>query len=264
MPPTYISYTHQVAGKTFNVIDGTVFDQQTMTPTRKLVVASSGEVLREWSLSPGTWSMPPYDFPESERWLQERYGPTYGANNSPTVAGASYMTTHTNFGTLTISNGSITATKLAQQPIITTPALAVEDATQSENEDDMLRDNFTFPYTGAEIAAGLEAKAAALDAQIKSDVVIDRATATLLGYSTDDAYEELVKDKQMSVDRKNTQVRATAAEMRTEARPYAKAADESFDLDLDDVKHFGLDAEDAPAPAPKVRKRRVAKAVVDA
>lgn len=142
---------------------------------------------------------------------------------------------------------------------------ATVGAEHDEEQDDMAqRQDFTFPYTGQEIADSLERKAAKLDAQQKPEVRLDRNTAALLGYSSDREYEELVSSKQGVIDRENKRLATEAAALRKEAIPYAKAGSKaSFDIDLEDIEHFGLNDDDAPAPK-KVRRKRAESAPAEA
>lgn len=124
---------------------------------------------------------------------------------------------------------------------------------EHDTEDDMAqRFDFKFPYTGGEIAAALEVKASKLDAQQVDNVSIDRDTAKLLGYSSDEQYDALVKSKTKEIEKANEKLAKEAAALRKEAIPYAKAGKQSFDIDAEDIEHFGLDDEE---PAPRQRRR---------
>ena len=123
------------------------------------------------------------------------------------------------------------------------PAPAGKD---HDTEDDMLRKGFTFPYTGTEIAAALEARAAKLEAA--SLIELDEATLNVL-FPTEFTRADMV----MQCSDRQKRAKASAAELRTEAHPYAKAGSKEFDLDADDVDHFGLNVE-SPAPAVKVKR----------
>lgn len=133
-------------------------------------------------------------------------------------------------------------------------------------EDDMAqRHDFTFPYTGGEIAASLERKAAALDARQTTVAKPDLATLKLVypSYSDGDI-AEVIKTKQREIDRVNEKLAAESAALRKEAIPYAKASKQPFEIDLEDIEFFGLNDDDAPAPTQKRKRRTKAEMEADA
>jgi hypothetical protein len=145
------------------------------------------------------------------------------------------------------------------------PTATADGTDKNTEQDDMAqRQDFTFPYTGAEIAASLERKAAKLDAQQQTAPRIDRDTAALLGYSSDEEYERLVKDKAAIIATKNERLAKEAAALRKEAIPYAKASKAAFEIDLEDIEFFGLNDDDAPAATVKPRRTRRTKEQIEA
>jgi hypothetical protein len=143
-------------------------------------------------------------------------------------------------------------------------AKPVEGKSKTNKEQNMAqRQDFTFPYTGTEIATALEAKATKLDAQQQPALQLDRATAALFGYTTDADYEALLRSKQDEVDRANEKLTKKATALRKEAIPYAKAAKQEFFIDAEDIEHFGLDDDETPAPKKRIRRSPAAAAAVE-
>lgn len=132
---------------------------------------------------------------------------------------------------------------------------AVQD---HDKEHDMAqRQDFTFPYTGAEIADSLERQAAKLDAQQVAEPKVDRATLQLVYPSYDDTdLDDLIKTKDATRRQTNAKLEKEAAALRKEAIPYAKAGKGSFEIDLEDIEHFGLNDDEAPVKAKRKRRTK--------
>lgn len=131
------------------------------------------------------------------------------------------------------------------------------EETNTNKENDMAqRHNFIFHYTGADIAAALERQAAAIDTEVAAFAKLDPTTLAVL-YPLESDRESVVAAHQ----NKAAKLVKQAEKLRTEARPYATAGAQTFDLDLDDVHHFQLDAEDiAPAKPRRIRRTAAQKA----
>ena len=108
---------------------------------------------------------------------------------------------------------------------------------QSNNtEDDMSkRQDFTFTYTGTEIADALCAKAQALEDSAEAATRLDEATLAVL------FPDEVVRDsqRQAALD-KVGRLHKQAHDLREEAKPYRKSEEVTFEIDRDDIAHFGL------------------------
>lgn len=112
-----------------------------------------------------------------------------------------------------------------------------------------LRHEFTFPYTGDEIAAALTAKITALTDSITALHSLDETALNLL-YNV-----ETDTTAKRTAERRIKELQGKVDKLVAERAPYAKASKQKFDLDLEDVEHFGLNAADA-APRKAVRKPR--------
>ena len=258
------SARHVIGARTFVVLDHTS-DQIVVNGIssgvsqqwRTVQDAVTGEVVREFKAPPECYSPSSYDFDEGHRWLTSKFGPTYGTNFSPNVAGAIYTTSSNN---ISISSGTTTFIQKSDHAHASPPNVPAATATgQAQDEDnDMLRDQFTFPYTGDEIAAALSAKITALTDSITALHSLDELALSLL-YNTETdttakhTAERRIKELQRKVD-------ALVAER----APYAKASKQKFDLDLEDVTHFGLNAADAPRKATRKRAAKPSQPVEDA
>lgn len=127
---------------------------------------------------------------------------------------------------------------------------------EHDEEHDMAQMmEFRFPYTGTQIAAALEAKAAKLDAEAAAVVKLDVATLEVV-YPSRSSREEFLKKQ----DDSRARLEATAAKIRKEAVPFTQAGNTKFELDLEDIGHYALDETDVPRKA--TRKPRKTRDVV--
>jgi hypothetical protein len=227
----YQSFIHTVGGKTFAVWEITEWSGAVMSTRRELIDVQTSEVVRQWVPQPYC-SLPSYDFSGVDAELRVRHTPsTY---QSPMV-GVSYSAAASN--TVYIQNSA--SWNNFHTAVATPPPPPAQ-----ETDDDMLRDQFTFPYTGTQIADALDAKAAAKKADIAKLESIDLDALKLLSSANAEDVTSRIKTAQRVID-----------ELQTEAAPYRQAAGQTFELDLEDVRHFGLDKL-AVQPV-KTRKPRV-------
>lgn len=127
---------------------------------------------------------------------------------------------------------------------------ATAEGQDSQKDDDMAqRMEFRFPYTGTQIAAGLEAQAAVVDAKISALAALDSTTLEAV-FPTKKGRDDFLAKQ----DASREGMEAEAARYRKEAVPFTQAGSLKFDLDLEDIGHYGLDAADAPLPR-KTRKK---------
>ena len=114
------------------------------------------------------------------------------------------------------------------------------------------RNDFTFPYTGTEIAAALAAKAARLLVRSDKLKALDTASLELL-----QPFEQQSNLGQR-VEHEVKGLQESISKLHKEAVPYAKAGKKVFEMDLQDIEHFSLNAEE-DAPVRKTRKPRTPK-----
>lgn len=120
---------------------------------------------------------------------------------------------------------------------------------QDEEHDMAQRHDFTFPYTGSQIAAALDNKIAALDRKIDALEALDHeALVELYDVERND-------DLGKRTERTIRDLRLRREKLQLESTPYRQAAGKEFDLDLEDVEHFGLNKADVE-PTKAKRKRR--------
>lgn len=235
------SYTHAVAGRTFAVWDITEWHGHTMSCSRELVEPATGEVIKTWK--PAMHSpLAPYDFAKTQAQLEALYNsPTYGINASQNVAGAVYASSTANWSISTSTTN-----------YINTAVSAPAATTDQQKEHDMAqRQDFTFPYTGTEIADALGRKIQRLTDKVTALHSLDSSALSLLHDV------ERNTDLSKKVEREIKSLQDGVERLVKERAPYAKAGKTSFDIDLEDIEHFGLN-EDDEAPR-KVRKPRAAK-----
>lgn len=135
-----------------------------------------------------------------------------------------------------------------------TTAYKAEPDHKKEQDDMAQRQDFTFPYTGQEIADALSRKIGKLTDTVTSLHSLDE---TALGILYDYEMNRTAKEQ---VERKVKALQTEVEKLVKERAPYAKAGSkQSFDIDLEDIEHFGLNDEDTPAPK-KVRRKRAAAA----
>lgn len=226
--PSWVSATHMVYGRSYNVVDTTNMDG---TSGRRLTALATGEVLREWSAVAGA-ILPPYDYAESQQWLEKKFG-------NPTIT----YTTNSSSGSYITATNSISATVSNHQH----PAAIRATADHNKEQDMAQRHDFTFPYTGQEIADALTAQIDAYTAQIDSLETLDISALKLLSNDVD--YSK-------ATEAKTKRLREAMDKLVRERAPYLKAAKQSFDLDLEDIEHFKLDVEAAPARPKRTRRTK--------
>lgn len=123
-------------------------------------------------------------------------------------------------------------------------------STAQDKEQEMAqRHDFTFPYTGSQIAAALDSKIAELDSKIDALEALDHEALSAL-------YDlERNDDLSKRTERTVRDLKRQREKLRLEATPYRQAGGKEFDLDLEDVEHFGLNKADVE-PVKAKRKRR--------
>lgn len=152
--------------------------------------------------------------------------------------------------TLTFSPGSITL-GLDDAPS-TAPAVTPDN---DKEQDVARRQDFTFPYTGSQIAAAIERKCVALEAAITEDPGLDRATLVAV-FNEPEADVRLARAREAALGTADGQ-RKRVERLRKEAAPYRQAGAKEFDLDLEDVGHYGLNEGDVePVEVAKPRRTR--------
>lgn len=289
---TWQSHQHNVGDRVFVVLERNeiaVLAGDYPKWWREVQDGRTGEVIRRFDC-PQNSSLPPYDFSEGQQWLEayEQRRKSMATGSIMYTSGSSNI--NISSGTNTYVNPSlppldipVRATYIAEaryggtcfycardiaidSPIWwyrdeqqmrsriwcgshkTQTATAVEE--DYEEDDDMAqRMEFRFPYTGTQIAAGLEAQAAAVDAKIGALAALDSATLEAV-FPTKAARETFLAKQ----DASREGAEAEAARYRKEAVPFTQAGSLKFDLDLEDIGHYGLDIADVPRKAPRKRK----------
>lgn len=105
-------------------------------------------------------------------------------------------------------------------------------APPTSKEDDMLRKTFTFTYTGEEIAAAIDAQIADLEANIAVVESVNLDALRKAGLAT--------RADAIDVDSRLKALNGQITAKEAEKRPYAKDGKKEFELDAEDVDHFGL------------------------